>query len=193
MLPDGYHDLPPGKVAMVVTHLEMQAPQLRGASLPKGLTFAKAPRDLAGYRDLFRCVGTDWMWFGRLVMADADLKAILSNPNVQIFTLIKDGVPEALLELDFYEDGQCELVYFGLTSTLIGTGAGAYLMDEAQRHAFARAQRLCVHTCTLDSPQALGFYLRTGFVPFKRQVEVADDPRLTGKLPRDVMPGLPLL
>lgn len=190
---DGYHDLPPGKIAMVVTHLEMSAPQLRGAPLPDGLTFAELPRDPDVYRDLFRRIGADWLWFGRLVLDDAALRAILDDPLVHIFTLLKDGVPEALLELDFREEGQCELAYFGLTPALIGSGAGAYLMDQAQTRAFARVPRLHVHTCTLDSPQALGFYIRSGFVPYKRQVEVADDPRLSGILPRGVMPGLPLL
>jgi hypothetical protein len=38
-----------------------------------------------------------------------------------------------------------------------------------------------VHTCTLDHPGAPAFYMRSGFTPFRRQVEVADDPRLVGK------------
>jgi hypothetical protein len=38
-----------------------------------------------------------------------------------------------------------------------------------------------VHTCTLDHPGAPAFYVRSGFTPFRRQVEVADDPRLVGK------------
>lgn len=194
MLADGLYDLPPGKIAEVVTHLEIFTPHLRGAALPDGLRFTELARDLGTYRDLFRRVGADWLWFGRLTLDDAALSAILSDPLVHIFTLEKDGRPEALLELDFRQDGACELAYFGVTQALIGTGAGAYLMDEAQRRAFARGiTRLHVHTCQLDSPQALPFYIRSGFVPFKRQVEIADDPRLTGDLPRHVMPGLPLL
>jgi hypothetical protein len=32
----------------------------------------------------------------------------------------------------------------------------------------------------MDHPNALGFYIRSGFVPFRRQIEVAPDPRLDG-------------
>jgi hypothetical protein len=50
-----------------------------------------------------------------------------------------------------------------------------------------------VHTCTLDSPDALPFYIRSGFVPFARQVEVYADPRVAGVLPREAAPQVPLL
>jgi hypothetical protein len=37
-----------------------------------------------------------------------------------------------------------------------------------------------VHTCTFDHPSAVAFYQRSGFRAFRRQIEVADDPRLDG-------------
>lgn len=179
MLSDGFHDIPPGKLAMVVTDLEMRAPQLRGVPLPDGIQFAPLAPDVAAYRDLFRRVGQDWLWYGRTLLADADLAAILNDPVVHLFTLLKDGQPEALLELDFRENRSCELAYFGLTSALIGTGSGAFLMDQAIERAFAGdIDRLHLHTCTIDSPQALGFYRRSGFTPTRQRIEVADDPRI---------------
>ncbi|MFL5217644.1 MAG: GNAT family N-acetyltransferase, partial [Microvirga sp.] len=53
--------------------------------------------------------------------------------------------------------------------------------------------RLWVHTCSLDHPRAVAFYLGAGFRPYKRAIEVADDPRLTGDLPRDAEPQVPLI
>jgi hypothetical protein len=50
-----------------------------------------------------------------------------------------------------------------------------------------------VHTCTLDGPTALNFYIRSGFVPYQRQVETFSDPRLTGLIPRDAAPQIPLI
>jgi hypothetical protein len=50
-----------------------------------------------------------------------------------------------------------------------------------------------VHTCTLDHPAALGFYIRSGFRPFKRQLELSTDPRLDGTLPPDAAPGVPII
>lgn len=194
MIGDGLHDVPPGKVAMVVTHLEMlsQAP-LRGASLPDGIRFRQVDADVAWFRDLFDRVGGPWLWYGRGTLTDDALAAILTDPKVMHYTLQKDGRDEALLELDFREDGACELAYFGLTSGLIGTGAGGYLMDRAIELAWTTPiSRFHVHTCTFDSPQALGFYIRSGFVPFKQQVEIDDDPRLTGVSPETSAGHVPI-
>jgi GNAT superfamily N-acetyltransferase len=194
-LPDGFYDVPQGKLAVVVTHLEMTAPAaLRGAPLPDGLAFKPFSPDLAAYRDLFRRIGQDWLWFGRLELTDAELSEVLNDPKVPRYTLEKDGRPEALLELDFRQDRECELAYFGLTEALIGTGAGAYLMDRAISLAWAEdITRFHVHTCTTDSPQALGFYQRSGFTAYRRQIEIAPDPRLKGLHPEHAAPGIPFV
>ena len=195
MLTDGYHDVPLGKLAMVVTHLEMrEAAPLRDVPSPEGVTLRALTPTLDWYRDIFRRVGQDWLWFGRLTKTDAELQALLSDADTQFFTLTKDGRDEALLELKFTADGTCELAYFGLTPALIGSGAGRYLMNHAIRTAWARPiSRFHLHTCTLDSPQALSFYIRSGFTPFKRQVEVADDPRLIDLLDKDAGAHVPTI
>lgn len=196
MLEDGFHSVPKGKLAMIVTHLEMHArAAVPERSVPEGLTFRKVTPDLAWYRDVFNRVGSEeWLWFGRLKMPDAELQAILDDPMVQIFTLQKDGKDEALLELDFRQSGECELAYFGLTPKLIGSGAGRYLMNEAITRAWDEGiNRFHVHTCTIDSPQALNFYVRSGFVAYKREVEVDDDPRLIGMLPKNAATWIPVI
>ena len=67
-------------------------------------------------------------------------------------------------------------------------------MNHAIRTAWARPiSRFHLHTCTLDSPQALSFYIRSGFAPFKRQVEVADDPRLIDLLEKDAGAHVPTI
>lgn len=195
MLGDGYHDVPPGKLAMVVTHLEMRAkPDLREAPLPRGVTLHRVTPTLAWYRDIFRRVGADWLWFGRLTLDDETLCAILDDPDVSVYTLSRDGRDEAILELDHRQPGACELAYFGLTKPLIGTGAGRALMNTAIEHAYARPiTRFHVHTCTIDSPQAVDFYIRSGFLPYRRQVEIADDPRLINLYPKDCAPYVPII
>jgi GNAT superfamily N-acetyltransferase len=196
MLADGYHAVPKGKLAVIVTHLEMYAPApTKDISLPEGITFRQVKPTLEWYRDVFMRVGAlDWLWYGRLKMPDAELQSILDDPKVAVFTLCKDGVDEALLELDFRVDGGCELAYFGLTSNLIGTGAGRYLMNQAINHAWdADISRFHVHTCTIDSPQALNFYVRSGFTPYKREVEIDDDPRLIGVLPENAAAWVPII
>jgi len=196
MLSDGFHDVPSGKIAMVVTLLEMRkAAPTREIALPNGVTLRKITPTLEWYRDIFRRVGAqDWLWFSRLKVSDTELGTILDDPDVAFYTLSKDGQDEALLELDFRQSGECELMYFGLTPALIGTGAGRYLMNHAITTAWTRPiKRFHVHTCTIDSPQALSFYMRSGFVAYARQIEVADDPRLIGMLERDAGPGVPII
>jgi len=200
MLPDGYSDVPAGKLAAVVTCLEMRAPPSPRADPEQpGITLEHVERaDPAWYRDLYRRIGTDWLWASRLALPEDDLAAILHHPGVEVYAVMKDGRAEGLLELDFRAEGVCELAFFGLTAAAIGRGTGRWLMNRAIARAWSReghppSGRFWVHTCTLDSPQALDFYIRSGFSPVRRQIEVFDDPRLTGLLPETVAPGVPLL
>jgi GNAT superfamily N-acetyltransferase len=196
MLENGTYPVPAGKMAVVVTYLEMHAPAAtREVTLPEGITFRQVHPTREWYRDTFGRVGShDYMWYGRLKLDDDALDAILQNPDVAFYTLSKDGTDEALLELDFRISGECELVYFGLTAPLIGSGAGRYLMNEAIRRAWAAPiTRFHVHTCTTDSPQALDFYIRSGFTAFKREIDIDDDPRIHGTLPKDAAAKIPVI
>jgi GNAT superfamily N-acetyltransferase len=167
-------------------------PQQQGGS---ALALHRVERpDLDAYRALFRRVGADWMWFSRLVMPDERLRQILTDPKVEIYTLYDGPAEIGLLELDFREEGQCELAFFGVVHEAIGQGAGRFLMDQAIEKAWARPiRRLWVHTCSFDHPSALGFYRRSGFRPYAYAVEVHDDPRLSGHLPRTAAPHIPLI
>ncbi len=192
----GYSDVPPGHVASVVTCLEMRSkPQQETLPLPEGITLAPLVNmDLVAYRALFRKIGAKWLWFSRLYMADDKLTAILNDPNVEAW-VIRDGAEDiGMLELDFSEPGQCELVFLGLVEGTTGKGLGRAIMSRATERAFAKPiERFWVHTCTFDHPSALNFYIRSGFVPYAFQVEVQADPRLTGHLPADAAPHIPLI
>src|SRR5215475_12954758 len=74
------------------------------------------------YRDLYRRVGEEWLWSSRARMSDTELAAVIHAPGIEVYALVVHGRDEGLLELDFREAGQCELVYFGVTAGLIGTG-----------------------------------------------------------------------
>lgn len=200
-LTDGYGDVPPGKLAAVVTSLEMCAPapprpQSNGSADRWDLRHVEHP-DSDWYRDLYKRVGEDWLWFSRLVMPHQALAAILHDPLVEVFALWKDDRAEGLLELDFRVDDECELSFFGLTAPLIGSGAGRWMMNHAIERAWShpsrKIRRFWLHTCSLDHPGALGFYLRSGFVAYRRQIEVADDPRLTGRALKTAAPHVPII
>jgi GNAT superfamily N-acetyltransferase len=198
--------VPAGHLAAVVTHLEMTAPPAPRAvpALARPLTFQRVrvvDRDadggvaaLAAYRALFRAVGEEWLWFSRLRIDDAALMAILADPDVEAYAVYDGDKAVGLLELDFRTPRECELAFFGLAASHTGQGAGRWLMHEATTRAWARGiTRFHVHTCTLDHPSAVAFYVRSGFTAYTREVEVAPDPRLTGELPRDVGAHAPVI
>lgn len=196
MIPDGYTILPPGKLAAAVTYLEMTeivAPATPTA--PEGFTLERVERPrLDWYRDLFRQVGTPWLWFGRLVLSDHDLAAILQDEAVEVYALRQGPGNVGLLELDGRVRDEMELAYLGLIPGVIGRGAGRFLLEFAVARAASRGvRRFWVHTCSFDHPEALRIYQRAGFRPYQRAIEVFDDPRLTGILPADAAPQIPLL
>lgn len=188
-------DVPDGQIAAVVTHLQMFERPAARAVPHVNATLVEYPKpDLDWYRDLFSRVGTDWLWFSRQGMVDDELVKIVHNDHVLVHAVQVNGRAEGLLELDFRVDGECELGFFGLTETMVGTGAGRWLMEKALDKAWGRPiSRLHVHTCTLDSPQALPFYMRSGFTAYRRQIEIADDPRKTGALPAKASPQEPII
>lgn len=193
---DGLHDIPAGKLAAVVTYLKMEArPDGPMPEAPEGVTLERlANPPLARYRALFRKVGAPWLWFSRLRMVDRVLELLLSDPRVEVYVLRKGDEDQGIVELDFRLSGQCELAFFGLAPGLEGQGIGRWMMARAIDMAWREGVTLFhVHTCTLDSPAALPFYIRSGFVPVRRQVELADDPRTLGCLPEDAAPQVPLI
>ncbi len=195
ILPDGNFDVPAGKIATVVTHLEMTVRPALRPDPPGAFTLRRVETpDLDWFRDLFRRVGEEWLWFSRLQMSDAKLAAIIHAPLIEVHAMAHDGRDEGLLELDFRQAGQCELTFFGVTGKLIGSGAARWLMNRALERAWSRpVSRFWVHTCTHDHPSAVAFYQRSGFRPFRREIEIEDDPRVHGAAPRSAARHVPII
>lgn len=191
---NGYTELPPGKIASVVTYLEMRTPQFASVA-PSEFDIRRVTQpDLDWYRKLYRRMGEPWLWFSRLRMSDEELRAILHDPAVDVFALSCGGAEEGLLELDRRQFPEIELSFFGVAPALIGKGAGRALLQYCLPLAWEhRPDRIWLHTCTSDHPRALEFYRKAGFVPYKRAIEVADDPRLTGDMPPRAAPHIPVL
>jgi GNAT superfamily N-acetyltransferase len=194
-LSDGYHDVPAGKIAAVVTYLEMREPPSRPPPARPDVSIVRVAQPSADwYRNLYSRIGQDWLWFSRLKISRVELEAIIQHPDVEVSALERVGEAVGLLELDFRAAGECELAFFGLIPAEIGHGLGRLLMAHAVVRAWSKPiRRFWVHTCTLDHPGALGFYIRSGFSAYRRQIEIADDPRLNGLLPQQAAPQVPLL
>ncbi len=185
--------LPPGKLAVVVTYLEMRTrPEPNPLPLSALTLDGRIKPDLEWYRALFRRVGAPWLWFSRLDMDDTALANVVHHPAVEVFAVTLAGEEIGLLELDFRMPGACALAYAALVPEHTGRGHGRRLiaaaLDRAWREGVARVH---LQTCTLDHPAALPVYLRAGFIVVGRAIETFPDPRATGLLPRDAAPQVP--
>ncbi|HEX5258558.1 MAG TPA: GNAT family N-acetyltransferase [Sphingomicrobium sp.] len=190
-----YDPLPNGELAAVVTYLEMRAPPSGGVP-PSPLSLRRIDQPTAEqYRQLFRLVGSPWLWFSRLVMDDEALETVIRDPAVELYAVEDEQDCDiGMIELDFRQPHECELAFIGLVPELSGKGHGRWLLAEAVSRAWRDGvARVHVHTCSLDHPAALSAYRRAGFTPFKRAIERFPDPRLLGILPKSSAPQVPLL
>jgi GNAT superfamily N-acetyltransferase len=194
-LAHGFHAVAAGDLAAVVTALEMTLPARRPGiepDVPLQLERwdACAPER---YRLLYRRIGAPWLWWSRLALDDAALCRIIHDPLVELYAVTdRARVEIGMLELDFREPAACEIAFFGFVPKAAGQGFGKWLMRRALQRAWAggaskaAVSRVWVHTCTLDDPRAVGFYVGQGFVPVARFVEVFRDPRAAGLLGTDL-------
>jgi GNAT superfamily N-acetyltransferase len=194
---DGHYAISNGHIATIVTHLEMLRPKvLPKPDLPKGYALThEVGMSTEAYRSLFKAVGADWLWFSRISMSEADLAAIIHDPQVEVSVMREGDKAIGLLELDFRKAPVAEIAFFGLVDGHVGKGLGKTLMQAAIASAFGGTRltkKLTVHTCTLDHPSALGFYRAAGFTPVRQEVEIAPDPRLDGRLPETAGRHIPL-
>ena|ERR1700690_593603 len=195
MIPDGFTDLAPGKIASVVTFLEMRERPRRADVSPNQvpLRTMQTP-DLNWYRALYRRAGAQWLWFSRLEMTDAQLAAVLNSSTNELFIAEHEGTEIGMAELNRSQPPDVEITFFGLFPEAIGNHLGRSFMSAVLERAWDKsAARVWLHTCNLDAPAALSFYMKCGFRPYKQAIEVADDPRIRGILPEDSAPHVPII
>lgn len=191
---EGTYAVPAGDLAVVVHHLVCTAP-IAPREKPEGLVLKREERMYPDvYRKLFRMVGRDWLWTSRLMLEDDALLKILLDPGVAIYTLHAGDGPMGMVELDIGDPTYPEISFFGLVPAAMGKGVGGWLMSHVQQQLFRDgAEKIRLNTCTLDSPQAMRFYLGTGFKAERREVRVFPDPRVVGLLDEDAAPYVPRL
>lgn len=191
---EGSYAVPAGHLAVVVHHLSCSAP-MAPVDKPAGLTLKRETRMYPDvYRKLFRMVGRDWLWTSRLMLEDDALLKILVDPGVAIYTIDAGNGPMGMVELDIGDPTYPEISFFGLVPAAMGKGTGLWLMAHVQNMLFRDgAKKIRLNTCTLDSPQAMRFYMRAGFSADRREVRVFPDPRAVGLLDKDAAPFVPQL
>jgi GNAT superfamily N-acetyltransferase len=129
------------------------------------------------YRNLYVEVGKNYHWIDRLPWTDEQIAAHLNLPEITLWLMSFDAAIAGYFELRKCEDGSVEIAYFGLLPEFLGRGLGKHLLTCATEQAWADgANRVWLHTCTLDDPAALPNYLKRGFRPFKTEEYTAELP-----------------
>lgn len=193
---DDYREIavPDGQLAEVVTYLEMRRPPTRPTPSGPWRLERRSEPDLDWYLALYREVGEAWLWYSRLAMPRAEASEILSSEGVEVFALTREGRDVGLAELDRRQPSAVEIAFFGVAASEIGSGAGRFMMAALLERAWSTApDRVWLHTCTLDHPNALPFYQRQGFRAYKRTLGVYPDPRAEGVLDRTAAAHIPLI
>jgi GNAT superfamily N-acetyltransferase len=167
------------KIQVTRTYLEMRQPSdLNAAKLIDPLIKIEHQQNCSV--DLFRLlyveVGKNYHWIDRLPWTDEDIRDYLAQPEISLWLMTYDNEKAGYFELRKCEDGSTELAYFGLLPQFIGRGLGRHLLSCAVEQAWADgANRVWLHTCTLDDPAAMPNYLKRGFQPFKtEQYQIQD-------------------
>jgi len=120
---------------------------------------------------LYKEVGRDFFWIDRLKWSDQDWLNYISNDFFKLYILKQNNELAGYYEL-LYDPKilSMEIPYFGIFKEFFGKGIGGYLLTDAILTSFNhKINKVWVHTCTLDHPNALKNYLTRGMKIFKTE------------------------
>ena len=139
-------------------------------TLSDDFTLSEAERSKFDLNKFFyKQIGKKHQWIDRLIWQDKNWIEYVSNKNLKTFILQKNNDFVGYFELLFNKN-ECEIAYFGILEEFIGKGYGGFLLSEAIRIGFKNANRIWVHTCSLDHPNAIENYKSRGMKVFKTEI-----------------------
>ena len=117
----------------------------------------------------YKQIGKRHQWVDRLIWQDKDWLKYISNENLRTYIFKRENDLVGYFELIF-NNNDCEIAYFGILEEFIGKGYGGFLLSEALKIGFKKANRIWVHTCSLDHPNAIENYKSRGMKIFKTEI-----------------------
>lgn len=149
-------------MTVVTTYLALTDPaQVRPAAQPRVAVAIELAQDHRVNQRMYETIGADWSWTDRLAWTDEQWRAWAAR--VETWVAAVDGETAGYYELDRRGDA-VEIASFGLLPAFHGLGIGGHLLSHALVRGFELpgAERVWVHTCTLDGPHALANYRDRG-------------------------------
>ena len=129
------------------------------------------PPDFQLNKFFYKQIGKKHRWVDRLIWNENQWIRYINNSNVSTYTLQDNNNLAGYFEQIFDQKKlECEIAYFGILQDYVGKRLGGYLLSQAIKKSFAvGANRVWVHTCSLDHKHALKNYLSRGMKIFKSE------------------------
>ena len=157
----------------IINYLEQRsASSLRAKDDAKGLEVHECGiKQYQLNRFLYQFVGEPWKWTDRLCWTDEQWMDYAENDNLRTWMACLNGTPAGYFELQRQDEGNVEIVLFGLAARFIGMGLGGFFLSHALRSAWDwdGTRRVWLHTCTHDHPHALQNYTARGMELYRTE------------------------
>ena len=120
----------------------------------------------------YKSIGKNHNWIDRLSWSEENWIKYVSSENVRTYVFKYKDDLVGFFELIFHlEKNETEIAYFGILEEYRNKKLGSYLLSEAIKKSFqSNADRVWVHTCSLDHKNALNNYLSRGMKIFKTEI-----------------------
>ena len=130
------------------------------------------PTDFQLNKFFYKNIGKKHKWIDRLIWTEEQWIKYVSNKNVKTFVLKNKKDLVGFFELIIhFEKKEVEIAYFGILEEYQNKKLGSFLLSDAIKKSFQEnADRVWLHTCSLDHKNALNNYLSRGMKIFKSEV-----------------------
>ena len=130
------------------------------------------PPDFQLNKFFYKQIGKKHRWVDRLIWNENQWIEYINYSKVKTYILQDYNNLAGYFEQIFDQKKlECEIAYFGILQDYVGKRLGGYLLSQAIKKSFAvGANRVWVHTCSLDHKHALKNYLSRGMKIYKSEI-----------------------
>jgi len=130
------------------------------------------PTDFQLNKFFYKNIGKKHQWIDRLIWTEEQWIKHVSNKDVKTFVLKNKNDLAGFYELVIHkEKKEVEIAYFGILEEYQNKKLGSFLLSDAIKKSFREnADRVWLHTCSLDHKNALNNYLARGMKIFKSEI-----------------------
>ena len=130
------------------------------------------PTDFQLNKFFYKNIGKKHKWIDRLIWSEEQWIKYVTSKNVKTFVLKNNKDLVGFFELIIhFEKKEVEIAYFGILEEYQNKKLGSFLLSDAIKKSFhENAERVWLHTCSLDHKNALNNYLSRGMKIFKSEI-----------------------